>query len=236
PVSPRPSRCLVASPYTARAVLRQTPDERAEAAALEMALPAPAADFAELAFLSEYAGPHRPLAVFEQRCHEELVELRIVGQFGSVPANQTREGADPENAITRDQQAVWFVRELLTCGKFPRNKANPIETKQSEFPAEPQIAIRCLGHRENGAQRVPLPDGPRGVGVLIDLQRRVERAGRRVRNKQCPNQHQAGHDHVSSSTIQLTHAVSEQQMRTRMTHQSSGGGQLGPPDVPIGSR
>ena len=233
---PSPKPGFRASPQNAGAVLRQTPDERAEPAVLQVTLRPSAANFAQLAFLRERAGPHRSVAVFEQGCHEDLVELRIVGQLGAIPANKTREGADPERSIARHQQAVGFVGELLTCGRLPASEVKAIETKQSEFPAEPQIAVGCLGHREDGAQRVSVPDGPRGVRVLADLQRRVEREGGRVRNKQCRDQHQAGHDHVSSSTIQLTHAVSEQQMRTRMTHQSSGGGQLGPPDVPIRSR
>jgi hypothetical protein len=64
---------------------------------------------------------------------------------------------------------------MLTRGWLPWDTANAIEAKQVEFTAEPEIPIGCLGDRVDVAQGKPVPDGPRGVRVLADIERRIQR-------------------------------------------------------------
>src|SRR5208337_2600308 len=68
--------------------------------------------------------------------------------------------------------------ELLTRGWWPGDTAITVETKQSEFRAEPEIPIGRLGHRVDVTEREPVPDGPRGMRVLADIERRVQRQNR----------------------------------------------------------
>jgi hypothetical protein len=43
--------------------------------------------------------------------------------------------------------------------------------RQPEFPAKPEVPVRRLGYRVDVAQREPVPNGPRGVRVLANIQR-----------------------------------------------------------------
>ena len=63
---------------------------------------------------------------------------------------------------------------MLTRRWLPGDTANAIEAKQAEFRAEPEIPIGCLGHRVDVAHGEPVPDGPRGVRVLVDVERGVQ--------------------------------------------------------------
>src|SRR5271166_3514508 len=112
----------------------------AERAALQVALRAAASDGAQLACGSircaaHYAGPHRSLAVFEQRCHEEFANLRVLGQLAAAPAHEASKGANPKSAVARDEQTVRILGEVLTCRWLPRDTSNAIEAKQAVFRA-----------------------------------------------------------------------------------------------------
>ncbi|MGH9880108.1 MAG: hypothetical protein ACRD6N_01630, partial [Pyrinomonadaceae bacterium] len=78
---------------------------------------------------------------------------------------------------------VRLTGELLTSTRLPEGKANAVEAKQAELPAEPQIPVGRLCHREDGAEIEAVPGGPRGMRVLADLQRRVERENAGVRGE-----------------------------------------------------
>ena len=57
---------------------------------------------------------------------------------------------------------------------MPRDPLNAIETKQAELRAQPEITVGCLRNCLDAAFEKALPDRPRRVRVLIDIDRRVE--------------------------------------------------------------
>ena len=84
----------------------------------------------------QYAGPHRSLAVLEQRCHTQSIKLRVPGQLAATPGDKAGIRANPESAVARDEQSVkGLVGEMLTRRRLPGDTANAIEAKQAEFPA-----------------------------------------------------------------------------------------------------
>ena len=124
---------------------------------------------------AQYAGPHRSLAVFEQRCHKEFTKLRVLGQLAAIPAYKASKRANPKSAVARDEQTIRSAGEMLTRRGLPGDSVNAIKAKQAEFAAQPEIPIGRLSHREDGAHGEPVPGGPRGMRVLADIQRRVQR-------------------------------------------------------------
>ena len=64
---------------------------------------------------------------------------------------------------------------MLTRRWLPGDTANAIEAKQAEFRAEPEIPIGRLGNRVDVAQGEPIPDGPRRMRVLADVERGIQR-------------------------------------------------------------
>lgn len=79
-------------------------------------------------------------------------------------------GVQPSNVVAR--QAVARPR-------LPDDRADAIEAEQSGFRTDPEIAIGRLCDGEGNAPREPVADLPRGVRVLADVERRVERIGTR---------------------------------------------------------
>jgi hypothetical protein len=63
----------------------------------------------------------------------------------------------------------------LARGRLPGDIAVAVEAKQAEFRAEPKIAIPSLGDRVNVTPEKSFADCPRGVRVLADVERWVER-------------------------------------------------------------
>jgi len=101
-----------------------------------------------------------------------VTKLRAPGQLAATPGCKANSRANPKGAVARDEQAVdGVVREMLTHRWLPGASANAIEAKQSEFCAEPEIPIGCLGNGVDVAQGETLPDGPDGVRVLADVER-----------------------------------------------------------------
>jgi len=68
-----------------------------------------------------------------------------------------------------------LARNLLPCGRLPGAALCAVEARQTELRAEPEIPIRALCHAVDVAQGEAVPDGPRGVSVLADIQRWIER-------------------------------------------------------------
>jgi hypothetical protein len=64
---------------------------------------------------------------------------------------------------------------MLTGRWFPADTANAIEAEQAEFRAEPEIPIGCLGNRVNGPLEKPVPNGPRVMRVLGDVEGWIQR-------------------------------------------------------------
>ena len=157
------------SSYIAHTALPKAPSSPEHLAPpLRMAQSRPAA--------SERRRPHRSLTVFEQRCHKLVVERWGPGKPAVPQDNESAKRANPKTAVACDEQAIdVLIGELLTRRWVPREKANAIEAKQAEFGPQPEIPIGRLGHRVDVAQGEPVPDRPRVVRVLADLQRRAQR-------------------------------------------------------------
>lgn len=64
---------------------------------------------------------------------------------------------------------------MLARRWLPGNTAHAIETKQAEFRAQPNIPIGRLRHREDSSRGKPVPGSPRGMPVLANIQRGIER-------------------------------------------------------------
>jgi len=62
---------------------------------------------------------------------------------------------------------------MLARGGLPGDASNAIEAKQAEFRAEPKVTVRCLSNRVDDGFKKAIADGPRLVGVLIDVERWV---------------------------------------------------------------
>ena len=75
---------------------------------------------------------------------------------------------------TRDLSNI-LAGELLTRWRLPGDGANTIEAIQAEFRAQPQIAIRSLRNRDDRAFGKAFANLPRGVRVLADVERGIER-------------------------------------------------------------
>ena len=209
------SRCFIASgrprpqspdaglgggPERPGAVLVHRPHGSAESAILSRARSAAAPYGAEPANTTERSRPHRALTVFEQRCHELIMECRRTGKLAVPQDYESAKRADPQTAVAGDEQAIdVLIGQLLTRGWLPGEKANPIEAKQPEFGPQPEIPIWGLGHRVDIAQREPISHRPRVVRVLADLQGRAQRERAGVRGEQYPGQHQARDQRASPS-------------------------------------
>jgi len=63
---------------------------------------------------------------------------------------------------------------LLTRWRLPWDAPNTIEAKQPEFRAEPEITVGRLSNCLDGAFEKAFADRPRGVLVLIDIERWVQ--------------------------------------------------------------
>ena len=175
------------------------PDGSAEYATIAQALQRVVSDGAEPPMRSvERADPHRPRPILEQRCHE-FGHVLVQGQRPAAERGEAGKGADPQSAVARDEQAVdVLLGETLALGRVPRDDANAIEAKKAELPTEPEIPIWRLGHRVDVADGEPVPDGPRGMRVLADLQRRVQRERARGGGQQHAGQGKAQRDGVRS--------------------------------------
>ena len=80
---------------------------------------------------------------------------------------------------------------MLTRRRLKWNNSYPIEAKQAEFGPQPEIAVGRLGNRGDGAFRKSLADPPRGVRVLADVERGIEREGARPHRQQNARQQRA---------------------------------------------
>ena len=176
PPSPKPG--LRTGPEIASAVLIQRRNHSAEGAVLAVALRAAASYRAKPAGgNSPAAGPHRSLTVLE-------AALPQAGSPSSgyrvslAPFQLTRPASVPIQrvpSLAASRPGDGAAREMLTRWWLPGDAAVAIEAKQAEFRAEPKIAIRSLGNRVDIAFEEPFPNGPRGVRVLADVQRWVQR-------------------------------------------------------------
>jgi len=66
--------------------------------------------------------------------------------------------------------AAW---EMLARWRLPWDEPNAIEANQAKFRAQPEITVGRLSNGRDGAFEKAVADGPRVVGVLIDVERWV---------------------------------------------------------------
>jgi hypothetical protein len=120
--------------------------------------------------------PYRAFAILEKLGDHPVPQLRGAREPAPAPTTEPFQRADPESPIARGKQAGDEVGgELLILGRLPGDGPDAIETKEAELRAQPKVAVRRLSDRGDRSLGKTLPDLPRRVRVLADVQRRIER-------------------------------------------------------------
>jgi hypothetical protein len=89
--------------------------------------------------------------------------------------------ADPQGAVARDQQAGDVCGgQLLTACRLPWGGADAIETVQSEFLSQPEIAVERLRQCMKKALGETIPHHPRRVPVLANVECWIKGEGARA--------------------------------------------------------
>jgi hypothetical protein len=112
-------------------------------------------------------------------------ELGIVRELSTIPTGKPFRSADPKRSISsRDQASNFAAGEVLTDQRPAWNIANSVEPKQAELRCEPEIPVRRLSNRMNRSSATSLADSPRRVGILIHIERWVQRKHARAPQQQ----------------------------------------------------
>jgi hypothetical protein len=119
------------------------------------------------------AKPHRPFPILKERTNLSG-NLRVERQLAVLPTCKPLGGANPKAPIAGGEQASdRSAREMLTCGRPPRDRSNTVEVEQAGFRAEPEISVGRLSNGGDGTFEKAVADRPCVVRVLIDVDRRV---------------------------------------------------------------
>src|SRR5215469_318782 len=136
------------------------------------------------------ADPNCAITILEQAHDPLAVQLRVSCE---LPVFETREpllGSNPERSIAGNEQGSdQLAGKSLTGWRLPFRKPSAIRTHQAKFRAQPQIAVRRLCNRENYAFCEPVADLPRSMGVLADVERRIESGSASAPRQQDARQH-----------------------------------------------
>src|SRR5262249_47881870 len=97
--------------------------------------------------------------------------------------------------------------EMFASWRLPGDGANTIEAQQPKLRTQPEITVRRLGNRADDTFGKAVADPPRGVRVLTNVQRRIQRQHRRTPRQQHPNQQQAARETVLSSSVRSHHTA-----------------------------
>ena len=120
------------------------------------------------------SGPYRSFTILEERNKIVSRKLPVVSQLAVLPTGKPFIGGDPKTPIASGENASNIVaREMLTRRRLPRSGPNAIEANQAEFGAKPEITVGRLSNRVDDAFDKAFADRPRGVRVLIDVERWV---------------------------------------------------------------
>jgi len=120
------------------------------------------------------AGPNRSLMILKYRPNPLPSHRPVGNQLAVPPTGKPSRGADPKSPIARRKQALNVVAgEMLIAGRPPRGKPDTIEPNQAEFRSEPEITVGRLSECVDDAFEKAFADRPRGVGVLINVERGV---------------------------------------------------------------
>src|SRR5262249_54784419 len=97
-------------------------------------------------------------------------------QCAVFPTRKSFHRSDPKRSIARRQQCTHVVAgQREPVWRLPRNRLDSIETKQTELGPQPQIAVWGLSDGVDDSLRKAVADLPRLVGVLIDIEGRIQR-------------------------------------------------------------
>jgi hypothetical protein len=112
--------------------------------------------------------------VFKQREHKLFIKLRVMGQASAIPTDKAGIRTNPKSSVSGAEQfGDCSARQVLTRRRLPGDAAIAIESKQTEFRAEPKITIGRLCNGVDITLEESLTDWPRGVGVLINVEGRI---------------------------------------------------------------
>src|SRR4029077_52678 len=108
--------------------------------------------------------------------------------------------ANPKSPVARGGQAPNVVGwKTLSGRRLPGDSPDAIEPKQGEIRPQPEIAVGRLSNCVNLAFGKAVANPPSRVGILTDVQRRIERQRARTRHQQDASQHKAQRQSLPSS-------------------------------------
>jgi hypothetical protein len=123
--------------------------------------------------------------ILDERIKRSSGKLRILNQLAVLPTCEPLIGANPQTPIARyEQLSNMAMGETLTRGGLPWGGPNPVEAKQAEFRAQPEITVGRLSHRVDGGREKAFADRPRFMSVLIDVERWIQSASRGAASQQ----------------------------------------------------
>src|ERR1700722_5663142 len=97
-----------------------------------------------------------------------------MSQLAVLPTRKAFSCANPKPSIARGQQATnGAAGKMFARWRLPWDGSNAIEAKQSEFRTEPEITVGRLSNSIDVAFEKAVAGRPRGVRILIDVERRV---------------------------------------------------------------
>src|SRR5215469_11367797 len=122
------------------------------------------------------AGPYGAFPILKERRNNLPSKFRVLSQLAVLPTCQPLPRADPKSPVARDQEPPNISGgELLARRRLPQDGADSVEPIQAEFCTQPEISVGCLLNRCDCALGEAVADLPRGVRVLADVQRRIQR-------------------------------------------------------------
>jgi hypothetical protein len=112
--------------------------------------------------------------IFKERDNIASIKLPVVSHFSVFQTGKPLIGTNPKTPIARSEKSSNITaREVLARRRLPRDGPSTVEVKQTKLRAEPEITVRRLSNRADDAFEKAVADRPRGVGVLIDVERGV---------------------------------------------------------------
>src|SRR5262249_3450352 len=149
----------------------------AKAADLRVTADVVVTNFAKLPIRDAYrACPYRALMVLKELVDVQTRQFRVLRELALLHPCKTARRADPKSPVTRADQTRNLVGgELLVLRRLPGDVSNTIETEQAEFRTQPKIAVGSLHDRVNAAFGKTVADFPGRVGVLADVEGRIQR-------------------------------------------------------------
>src|SRR5262249_14445573 len=197
-------------------VLIQIQHSSANRSALSQALDAAIVNYKEI-FLQNgieriTTNPDRAVTILKERKHKFLANLGVQCHPPVLQTCQTFIGANPKAPIAAGEQVDNHARRQVLIGwRFPSDDPDAVEAKQPELRTQPEIAIARLSNGVNPSFGKTFAVLPRGVSVLTDVQRRIQRdCGRRRRKQHPAKEHPAQNarpEKKSSSSLYARHAA-----------------------------